>query len=363
MLAQLIESETQERVDLRNRVTIEVHTASFRSTRGYTIVAACSTSLHFGRRDDGSSEPDVEVINALRPGMATVPGAMLLCAQSPYARRGALYDAHASTIGKDGDPVLVWHAPTRAMNPRVPQAVIDTAMDRDPAHASAEYLAEFRNDVETFIKLDEVERCVSIGIADRPPLGDCRYRAFVDPSGGSNDSFTLAIAHKEDRLIVLDRVVERKPPFSPVSVVEEFAAILKLYRVNKVEGDRYAGEWPREQFRRAGVTYEVAAKSKNDLYVSFLPLLTSQMVELVDQPRLIQQIVGLERRTARGGRDTIDHAPNGHDDLANVVAGVCALFAKQSSYDMLSWIGDDELDLHRQEQLRFNRYVVTGGMR
>ena len=51
-----------------------------------------------------------------------------------------------------------------------------------------------------------------------------------------------------------------------------------------------------------------------------------------------------------------------HDDLANVVAGVCALFAK-SSYDMLSWFGDDELDLHRQEQLRFNRYVVTGGMR
>ena len=39
MLAQLIESETQERVDLRNRVTIEVHTASFRSTRGYAIIA------------------------------------------------------------------------------------------------------------------------------------------------------------------------------------------------------------------------------------------------------------------------------------------------------------------------------------
>ena len=106
-------------------------------------------------------------------------------------------------------------------------------MERDPAHAAAEYLAEFRSDIETFIKLDEVERCVSHGIDARPPLGGCRYRAFVDPSGGSNDSFTLAIAHKEDRLIVLDRVVERKPPFSPASVVEEFAAILKLYRVNK----------------------------------------------------------------------------------------------------------------------------------
>ena len=112
---------------------------------------------------------------------------------------------------------------------------------------------------------------------------------------------------------MIDRVIERKPPFSPASVVEQFAAILKQYRVNTVTGDRYAGEWAREPFRKAGISYEVAAKPKSDLYVAFLPLLTSQMVELVDQPRLIQQIVGLERRTARGGRDTIDHAPNGSD--------------------------------------------------
>ena len=114
---------------------------------------------------------------------------------------------------------------------------------------------------------------------------------------------------------------------------------------------------------RHGIGYEVASKSKSDLYVAFLPLLTSQMVELVDQPRLIQQIAGLERRTARGGRDTVDHPPNGHDDLANVVAGVSAMFASQSRYDTsLAWVGDEPLDLQRQEQLRFNRYVMSGGM-
>jgi hypothetical protein len=173
---------------------------------------------------------------------------------------------------------------------------------------------------------------------------------------------TLAIAHKRDQLLVVDRVLECKPPFSPLSVVEQFSALLKLYRINKVTGDRYAGEWPREQFRQQGISYEVAGKSKSELYVAFLPLLTSQMVELVDQPRLIQQIVSLERRTARGGRDTVDHPPNGHDDLANVVAGV-ALFASQSSYDTsLSWIGGDDLNLQQQEQLRFNRYLLTGGM-
>ena len=30
----------------------------------------------------------------------------------------------------------------------------------------------------------------------------------------------------------------------------------------------------------------------------------------------------LERRTSRGGRDSIDHAPGAHDDLPNAVAGV-----------------------------------------
>src|SRR5262245_64495887 len=34
---------------------------------------------------------------------------------------------------------------------------------------------------------------------------------------------------------------------------------------------------------------------------------------------------GLERRTSRGGRDSIDHAPGGHDDLANAAAGAIHL--------------------------------------
>ena len=284
--------------------------------------------------------------------------------QSPYARKGALFDAHRKHFGKDGDPVLVL-ARANAGHESARSAGCDRRSDgaRPRSRCGGIPRAVSDRDIESFIKLDEVERCVSTGIEARPPISGCRYKAFVDPSGGSNDSFTLAIAHREDHAVVIDRVVERRPPFSPASVVEQFAAILKLYRVNKIEGDRYAGEWPVEQFRKAGITYEPAARPKSDLYVGFLPLLTSQMIELVDQPRLIQQIVGLERRTARGGRDTIDHAPGAHDDLSNVVAGVCAMFAKQSSYDMLSWFGDDELDLRRAEQLQFNAHLITGGMR
>ena len=81
--------------------------------------------------------------------------------------------------------------------------------------------------------------------------------------------------------------------------------------------------------------------------------------------RLISQIACLERRTARGGRDSIDHPPNGHDDLANVVAGVCVDVHEASRY-----ITDLTLGRWRRRAVRsaatgtigFNRYVMSGGV-
>ena len=112
-----------------------------------------------------------------------------------------------------------------------------------------------------------------------------------------------------------------RPPFSPEAVTKEFSDLLKSYRVSNVTGDRYGGEWPRERFREHGINYRPAGKPKSDIYRDILPGLNSGKVELLDHPRLLAQITGLERRTARGGRDSIDHAPGGHDDLANAALG------------------------------------------
>ena len=49
--------------------------------------------------------------------------------------------------------------------------------------------------------------------------------------------------------------------------------------------------------------------------------MNSGRVKLLGNKRLITQLIGLERRTSRAGRDSIDHAPGGHDDLANAAAG------------------------------------------
>ena len=343
MLARMVEREWAEGFDLSNFVTIEVATASFRSVRGYTLAAVLLDELAFWPTEE-TTNPDFEVIAALRPGMATIEGAVLLAASSPYARRGALWDAYRKHFGKDGDSVLVWKAATRRMNPAVDARIIADAYESDPANAAAEYGAEFRSDIESLLTREAVEACISVGIKERAPVSSIKYSGFVDPSGGSADSFTLAIAHRESEVGILDCIREIKPPFSPEAVVAEFSELLKSYRISTVIGDRYGGEFPRELFRKHKIRYEPAAKPKSDLYRELLPSVNSRKVDLLDHAKLLTQLVGLERKTARSGRDSIDHAPGAHDDVANAVAGVLTnLTTRKYRYvEDMSWVGSDE---------------------
>ena len=319
MLASLIDREAAEAIDLTNAVSIEIHVASYRTTRGYTLAAVLCDEIAFWRSDD-SAEPDYAILDALRPGLGTLPGAMLLCASSPYAQSGALFDAYRRYYAQDHAPVLVWRAATRTMNPTFPQATIDAAMERDPSSAASEYMAEFRTDVEAFVSREAVEACISRGIFERAPIAGVKYFGFCDPSGGSSDPMTLAISHLENDVAIVDAVRERRPPFSPEAVVSEFADVLRCYRIETVRGDRYAGEWPREAFRKHGIEYRAAAEPKSEIYLSTLPAINSRRVDLLDHPRIVSQFCSLERRTSRAGRDTIDHRPGAHDDVSNAVA-------------------------------------------
>lgn len=313
--------ETDEIIEMAGRrVVIEIGTASFRATRGYTYAAVLCDEIAFWR-DDSSANPDEEILRALRPGLATIPGSMLLLASSPYARRGVLWKTFKRYYGQDGATTLVWKAATREMNPEFDEQEEREAYEEDPAAAAAEYGAEFRSDIASFVAPEVVEACTAQGRYELPRDSRHRYVAFVDPSGGSSDSMTLAIAHHEDECAILDLVREKKAPFSPENTVVEFCETLKAYGITSVTGDRYGGEWPREQFRKNGVQYNLSEKVRSDLYRDLLPVLNSGKVELLDIPVLSRQLCGLERRTGRSGKDNIDHAPGGHDDVANAVAG------------------------------------------
>jgi hypothetical protein len=334
ILRQLIEARTARALKLTNNIDIEVRSSDFRRLRGPTFCAVIADESAFWM-SDYSSNPDTEILNSVRPGLATTGGPLFIIS-SPYARRGELWKLFSKHYGPAGDPaILVARAATRDMNPSLPQSVVERAILRDPASAAAEYMAEFRSDLEAFVTIEAVRACISPGIYERAPASDIVYSAFVDPSGGSADSFTLAIGHPDyaRETVIVDALREIVPPFSPEIAVGELATLLQSYRITSISGDRYGGEWPKEQFSKFGVAYEPSPKPKSGLYTDLLPLINSARIELLDHPKLISQLTQLERRTARGGRDSIDHPPNGRDDIANAVAGLAAINVAYGGYD------------------------------
>src|SRR5262249_55530975 len=160
--------------------------------------------------------------------------------------------------------VLVWQADTRSMNPSVPQSFIDSHTAEDPARAAAEYGAQFRSDLESYVAREAVMACVSVCVYERPPDRRIAYCAFRDMSGGSRDSTVLCIAHNQisKQLITIDVIREIKSPHSPELACEEFAKLLKSYGLARVITDRYAGAWPVEQFSRFGIFAEPYADPK-----------------------------------------------------------------------------------------------------
>lgn len=333
MLSTLIVGETNEELRLATNIDIAIRPANFKTIRSITAVAAIADEVAFWAVE-GSNNPDSEILDAIRPSLATT-GGPLIAISSPYARRGELWQTYRRHFGPDGDRlILVAQGPSRTFNPMVPQKFIDRAYERDEAVAKAEYGAEFRTDIEALLTREAIDAVTISGETERARVYGRHYYGFVDPSGGSSDSFTLAIGHKNEGIAYLDVVRERKPPFSPEEVVIEYVSLLKAYGIYTVHGDRYAGEWPREQFKKHGINYEVTERTKSEIYRDLVPVINSQQCALLDIPRLQQQLIGLERRTTRGGRDSIDHAPGGHDDLANAAAGVIAYAAKRSSYTL-----------------------------
>jgi hypothetical protein len=137
--------------------------------------------------------------------------------------------------------------------------------------------------------------------------------------------------------VFTDCVRERQAPFSPESVAEEFAKTLLAYGVTTVTGDRFGGLWPREALRKFGVAYQPSEKTKSELYSECLPMMNSGAVELLDYPKLVAQLCSLERRVSRAGKDSIDHPPNGHDDVANAVAGALWLARSKAEVSFAGW--------------------------
>ena len=344
LMKKMIERDTLSMFELKNGVSIGIQTASYRTIRGPTVVAALFDEMAFWHHE--GANPDEEILRAVRPGMATIPGAMLFCSSSPFYEKGVFYEHYRKYYGIDDPHILYWKASTWEMNPTIPMDFLEREKDKDPISFASEYGAEFRSGSYQFIPRDVVDACTDYGVEVRAYDGSRKYRCFVDPSGGTSDSFAAAIAHDEgDDMVVVDKIMEFRPPFDPQTVVAAIVDECRSYGIDRVHGDRYAGVWPASMFDKFGIVYEQSPMGKVDIYRSFLPLLMARRVRLLDNGVLRFQLLALERRARRGGvKEIIDHPRGVHDDVANVVAGVAVVGSR---------VADEEPPVDTAEPLAF----------
>jgi hypothetical protein len=347
-LAREIVSIKSGEIELRNGIVIAVHSNSFRTVRGRTLVAAVLDEVSFWR-DDTTANPDVETYRAVMPSLATTNG-MCVAISTPYRRIGLLHQKHRDHFGQDGDDVLVVRGSSQTFNSTLSDETIATQRAADPLAASSEWDAEFRSDISSFLDDRLIEAAVEVGRPQElPPMlhfGGPTYAAFVDPSGGvGSDSYTLAIGHKEDDAHVIDLVRGTEGIFNPQEVTKQYAEVCKQYHLTTVTGDFYAAQWVSSAWLENGLSYVRSELNKSQVYLETLPLFTRGLVRLPDHPKLLRELRLLERRVHRSGKDVVDHGRNGRDDHSNSVCGVLRQLSHPTRFSFDGgWIDGDGAD-------------------
>ncbi|HZX11344.1 MAG TPA: hypothetical protein VFG01_10415, partial [Acidobacteriota bacterium] len=134
------------------------------------------------------------------------------------------------------------------------------------------------------------------------------------------DSSTLAISHLEGKKAVLDLALEARPPFDVDQVVKSFVKYLKAFKVFSVTQDRHAVAWIKNDLENKGIEVIVSKLNKSQIYEGFSVYMNKKQIEMLDNKRLRNQTLGLQRYLKSGG-PKIDHWPGGHDDIINSAAG------------------------------------------
>jgi hypothetical protein len=224
----------------------------------------------------------------------------------------------------------------------------------DPSRFAREFEAEFAEQTDAFLPHAWVDDAVQPHRYELPPREGVRYHAAVDPSGGGPDAFTVAVCHTEGTGNASRVVVDALKGWSRqgshgvdlTGVVVEIVSMLRRYRVARVAGDRYAGQWVAQAFANAGMNYRAAALDKSSALAELEPLFAEGRIDLLDHPQLVKELKCLERRLRAGGRVLVDHPHGGHDDYATAVA-LAAVECRQARTSTLTVreilsIGDEE---------------------
>lgn len=327
LMAPKLVRETADTLEFTHRTAIEVYAASFRTTRGRTFALVLLDEAAFLRSED-SAIPDAEIVRAVRPGLITLSGRLVVLS-SPYMRRGVLFDAYKKHFGNDTSPALYVTGESRLFNGTLDAGLIAASIEDDPEAGASEWGGLFRADLAAALDPAWIDAATCSGVFERAPVASLpegrhpEYMFFTDPAGGADqgDSWSTTGVYVEGDNLVQAATLELRPPFSTAEAARQTADFIKRYGTRRVAGDHYAGNWPRDALAQHGIAYHESELTKSQIYLETIPLFSAGRVKLLDHARTLTQLRQLERRVRPGGKDVVDHPAGCRDDNSNSLCG------------------------------------------
>lgn len=319
------------------RALVTVVTADAHAGRSGTVLCGIVDEAALLDTREDADAYDVEVIAAIRAGMANVADiARLVVISSAWRADGEHYRTVQKHLGKVRSHVLAAHARTEWLNPAVTPAVQER-LEPDPRRREREFGAVPGTSDTALFDRATVRACVDRGVEYRKPIRGRIYRAVADMSGGRNDNAVCMVGHVEmrsrtnmppHRVDVVDYVRTFRPGFDWGHVLGEIAATAKRFNDATVLHDPYgAAAFASDMSVRGVRTQEVSFSRSNQLlmFTNLAAKLRAADVRLLDHEDTIRELLLLQEKRHSGGGITFEvPQKRGHDDHCDALAMLCS---------------------------------------
>ena len=345
VLKKMIDNITQECISLKNGVEIQVYPCSIGRVRGVSLIAFIGDECAHWKLE--GRDVDVDVLDSARPGLDFEYSKMIKIS-TPYMMRGEIWLDYKQFYGKANNDVIVFQGDTLLFNPTYSDKKLQKLKKRKPLTYRTEHEAFFRTDLSAMYDPAMIDTAIN---PDRPLEIPCRegveYKCFVDVAGGGGkDSYSIGIGHLENEKAIVDVVRSRAPKFNPDELTSQYTDLVKRYKINKVYGDKFSGDWASNSWAKHDISYERSEKTKSELYLEAESPFNTERVDIPSKELAITQLKNLIRKTRSGGKDSVDTDSGQPEDEANVIAGVIWLLTggKESGGACeISDVGIDEI--------------------
>lgn len=319
---------------LRNGSLITVGPPSFK-LRSQAIPVCAMDEMGVWAKDKESAQPDIEVVRAVSPAMASFPFSKLVKTSTPMTKEGVLWEsAQIGTYGhklENGEAkqaharTIVIHGPSAALAPAkvLPRERLIAERAKDASAFNREFLAQFADSVTGFLSVDLLRAAVTPGVRQRAPEPGRLYHATLDPAF-RRDAFAFAIGHLEGGKYVLDFIEAwrgtTEKPISPTVAMATIATLCEPYKIRLLVTDQYHSENLQERAAEHGLVCNpvyLTQKIKLQMWGEFQGLLNQNKVALLDRQDLLDELSKMEKELTPNGQVRIYGK---RDDLAMVVA-------------------------------------------